>query len=150
MPFPKIGQAIVAGAVVLALLGSHSMAQSDSDPVKAPDAAVLENTKWSAIGIDGDVVSGEKLPQLAFESDGAFGGSGGCNRFTGQVEMSGHQISFPENIAATLMACPPEIEQAERQFFDALQRAETYAVAGDSLVMLDQGGEPVLKFVRLP
>ncbi len=150
MPFPKIGQAIVAGAIVLTLLGTHSMAQSDSDPAQTPDAAVLENTKWSAIGIDGAVLNAEKNPELAFETDGAFGGSGGCNRFTGRAEMSGDQIEFPENIAATLMACPPEAEQTERQFFDALQQVATYAVAGDSLVMLDQDGEPVLKFVRLP
>ncbi len=150
MPFPKIGQAIVAGAIVLTLLGTHSMAQSDSDPAQTPDAAVLENTKWSAIGIDGAVLNAKKSPELAFEADGAFGGSGGCNRFTGRAQMSGDRIEFPENIAATLMACPPEAEQTERQFFDALQQVATYAVAGDSLVMLDQNGEPVLKFIRLP
>lgn len=146
MPFPKIGKAIVAGAIVLTLLGSHSMAQSENDPAQT----ALENSKWSVIGIGGDVLNADKLPELVFEAGGSFGGSGGCNRFTGQAEMSGNQIEFPENIAATLMACPPELEQVERQFFDALQQVSTYAVAGDSLVMLDQSGEPILKFVRLP
>ncbi|WP_420584583.1 META domain-containing protein [Ruegeria sp.] len=146
MPFPKIGKAIVAGAVVLTLLGTHSMAQSENNAAQA----ALENTKWSAIGIGGDVLNADKRPELEFLAEGTFGGSGGCNRFKGKAEMSGDSIEFPDNIAATLMACPPEIEQAERQFFDALQQVSTYAVAGDSLVMLDQGGEPVLKFVRLP
>lgn len=144
MPFPKIGQAIVAGAIVLALLGSHVSAQSEN-----PGAVALENTKWSAIGIDGGTLNTQKLPEITFETGGSFAGSGGCNRFTGQAEMSGELLEFPENIAATLMACPPELEQVERQFFDALQGVTSYAVAGDSLVMLDSAGEPVLKFVRL-
>ena len=142
MPFPKIGQAIVASAVILALLGSHSWAQS------APDPQGLDNTKWTAIGINGGVLSAEKHPELAFETGGGFGGSGGCNRFTGQAEMSGNSLSFPDNMAATLMACPPAMEKVEDQFLDALQRVTTYAVAGDSLVLLDASGEPVLKFMR--
>ena len=149
MPFPKIGKAIVACAVVLALLGSHSTAQSSSDPADGQGAAVLENTKWSAIGIDADTLNTDKRPEIGFETEGAFGGSGGCNRFMGQAVISGNMIDFPDNIAATLMACPPELEQVERQFFDALQTVATYAVAGDSLVMLDTAGEPVLKFVRV-
>ena len=114
------------------------------------EAATLENSKWTAIGIDAEVLSAERPPQIEFTQDGSFGGTGGCNRFSGQAEISGNAIDFPDNMAATLMACPPELEEVERQFFDALQRVTTYAVAGDSLVFLDDAGEPVLKFVRTP
>ncbi|WP_170325819.1 META domain-containing protein [Ruegeria arenilitoris] len=144
MPFPKIGQAIVASAVVLGLLGGYSTAQTTNEPVS------LEDTKWSAIGLNGGVLDMDKRPEIAFAAGGAFGGSGGCNRIKGQVEISDGQIDFPDNIAATLMACPPEMEQVERQFLDALQNVTAYAVAGDNLVMLDSAGEPVLKFVRMP
>ncbi len=118
--------------------------------VTARGSATLENTNWTAIGINGDVLSTERPPQISFAEGGAFSGTGGCNRFMGQAELSGSMIDFPDNIAATLMACPPELEQIEDQFFDALQGVSNYAVAGDSLVLLDAAGEPVLKFVRTP
>ncbi len=113
-------------------------------------AATIENSNWTAIGINGDVLNTERPPQLDFAQGGAFSGTGGCNRFTGQAELSGNALEFPDNIAATLMACPPELESVEDQFFAALQSVSSYAMAGDSLVLLDAAGEPVLKFMRTP
>ncbi|WP_281994931.1 YbaY family lipoprotein [Ruegeria faecimaris] len=113
-----------------------------------PTSAGLENTSWTAIGVNGAVLNSERAPQLDFAQGGAFSGSGGCNRFTGQAEISGNSLTFPDNIAATLMACPPEMEQVEDQFFAALQNVVSYAVAGDSLALLDSAGDPVLKFIR--
>lgn len=114
------------------------------------DAVMLENTDWTAIGINGAVVQAERPPQLSFGQGGSFGGFGGCNRFTGQAEITADRLEFPDNMAATLMACPPAMEEVEDQFFAALQGVTTYAVAGDSLVLLDAAGEPVLKFLRTP
>ncbi|WP_254442587.1 YbaY family lipoprotein [Ruegeria arenilitoris] len=112
--------------------------------------ASLENSKWTAVGLNGDVLNAERQPQIEFAEGGTFGGTGGCNRFSGQVEISGNSINFPDNMAATLMACPPSIEEVEKQFFDALQKVTTYAVSGNSLVFLDEAGEPVVNFVRTP
>ncbi len=112
--------------------------------------AALENSKWTAIGLNGDVLNAERPPQIEFTTGGAFGGTGGCNRFSGQAEISGNSIDFPDNMAATLMACPPPSEEIEKQFFEALQKVTTHAVAGNGLVFLDAAGEPVLKFVRTP
>jgi len=113
-------------------------------------AAMLENSKWTAIGIYAEVLNAERQPQIEFAQDGVFGGHGGCNRFSGQAEISGTAIDFPDNMTATLMACPPTQEEVERQFFDALQQTTTFAIAGDSLVFLDSAVEPALKFVRSP
>lgn len=114
----------------------------------AQGAAALEGTDWTAIGMDGAVLNTERPPQLSFAQGGAFGGSGGCNRFSGQADLSGNHLEFPDNMAATLMACPPPLEEIEDQFFAALQRVTSYALAGDSLVLLDTAGEPVLTFIR--
>ncbi|WP_171133518.1 MULTISPECIES: YbaY family lipoprotein [unclassified Ruegeria] len=118
--------------------------------VQGQEVASLDNTKWSLIGIDGVALETDRHPELMFDTDGQFGGTGGCNRFTGQAEISGQNITFPDNLAATLMACLPELEEVERQFFVTLQKVATYAQAGDSLVMLDRSGAPVLNFVRIP
>ncbi len=111
-------------------------------------SATLEGSNWTAIGINGAVVDTERPPQLSFAQGGAFSGSGGCNRFSGQAELSGNGLVFPDNMAATLMACPAPLEEVEDQFFEAMQQVTTYVVAGDSLVLLDAAGEPVLKFIR--
>ncbi|WP_108859380.1 YbaY family lipoprotein [Ruegeria sp. Alg231-54] len=116
--------------------------------VQPPGAAVLENTNWTATGLNGAALETEKRPALSFAKDGAFSGSGGCNRFSGQAEIAGNNIEFPDNMAATLMACPPPLDEVERQFLKALQGVTAYAFKGDTLVLLDSAGQSVVQFAR--
>ncbi|WP_299885826.1 YbaY family lipoprotein [uncultured Ruegeria sp.] len=116
--------------------------------VQAQQDAVLENTVWTAVLLDGAPIETDRRPELSFVSGGAFSGSGGCNRFSGTAEISGNRIEFPENMAATLMACPPPLDEVERQFFKGLQRVTTYAAQGNALALLDANGEPVVEFSR--
>ncbi|MCX8954510.1 META domain-containing protein, partial [Ruegeria sp. NA] len=85
---------------------------------------------------------------LVFGQDGFCSGSSGCNRFSGQAEISGNRIAFPDNMAATLMACPPPLDAVERQFLQALQNVTTFAMQGNALALLDAQGQPVIKLVR--
>ncbi|CAD0183670.1 heat-inducible protein [Ruegeria sp. THAF57] len=110
--------------------------------------ATLENTKWMATGLNGKPLETEKRPELAFAEGGAFSGSGGCNRFAGEAEIAGSQIDFPDNMAATLMACPPPLDEIEREFFKALSGVTAYAFKGDTLVLLDSAGQAVIQFAR--
>ncbi|WP_299079626.1 YbaY family lipoprotein [uncultured Ruegeria sp.] len=116
--------------------------------VQAQQDAVLENTDWTAVLLDGAPIETDRRPELSFVSGGAFSGSGGCNRFSGTAEISGNRIEFPENMAATLMACPSPLDEVERQFFKGLQRVTTYAAQGNALALLDANGEPVVEFSR--
>ncbi|CUJ85742.1 heat-inducible protein [Ruegeria denitrificans] len=116
--------------------------------VQVQGGSILDDTQWTAAALNGTPIEAERRPEINFAQDGAFSGSGGCNRFNGQADISGATIAFPDNMAATLMACPPALEEVERQFFQALQSATTYAVEGDALAFLDAAGEPVVKFVR--
>ena len=110
--------------------------------------ATLENTKWMATGLNGKPFETEKRPELVFAEGGAFSGSSGCNRFTGQAEITGSQIDFPDNMAATLMACPPPLDEIEREFLKALSVVTAYAFKGDTLVLLDSAGQAVIQFAR--
>ncbi|WP_170331712.1 YbaY family lipoprotein [Ruegeria arenilitoris] len=116
--------------------------------VQVQGGAMLDNTQWTAAVLNGAPIEAERRPEIIFAQGGAFSGSGGCNRFNGQAEISGASISFPDNMAATLMACPPALEEVERQFFKALQGVTTYAMEGDALAFLNAAGEPIIKFVR--
>lgn len=113
-----------------------------------PAGAVLENTNWTATELNGTALNVEKRPQISFAEGGAFGGSGGCNRFSGQAEISGQSISFPDNMAATLMACPPPLDEIERQFLQALPKVVGFAQRDDTLILMDASGDPVLQFRR--
>ncbi|WP_081894593.1 YbaY family lipoprotein [Ruegeria halocynthiae] len=130
------------------VLTNGSGKMSDLVLVQVQGTTVLENTKWTAAVLNGAPIETDRRPELAFALDGAFSGSGGCNRFNGQADISGASITFPDNMAATLMACPPALEEVERQFFAALQGVTTYAMEGDALAFLDASGEPVIKFIR--
>ncbi len=116
--------------------------------VQAQGAAMLENTQWTAATLNGAPIETDRRPELNFAEGGAFSGTGGCNRFTGQAEIAGNQIEFPDNMAATLMACPPPLDEVERAFFHAMQSVTSYASQGDALALLDAAGEPVIKLVR--
>ena len=116
--------------------------------VQVQGAAMLENTRWTAAALNGEKIETERRPEIAFAEGGAFSGSGGCNRFNGQAEISGANISFPDNMAATLMACPPALEEVERQFFALLQEVTTYAMEGGAMAFLDAAGEPIVTFTR--
>ncbi|WP_170758622.1 YbaY family lipoprotein [Ruegeria lacuscaerulensis] len=128
--------------------GSGNTADLVLVQAKPQGVAVLENTNWTATGLNGARLETEKRPTLSFAQGGAFSGSGGCNRFSGRAEISGSRIEFPDNMAATLMACPPPLDEVERQFFKALQGVTTYAQKGDTLVLLDSAGQPVVQFAR--
>ncbi len=128
--------------------GSENTADLVLVQAQSQGAAVLEGTSWTATVLNGAMIETGKLPTLSFAEGGAFSGNGGCNQYSGQAEISGSLIEFPDNMAATLMACPPTMEEVERSFFAALQGVTTYAVEGNALAFLDAAGEPVIKFLR--
>nr|WP_321252079.1 YbaY family lipoprotein [uncultured Ruegeria sp.] len=111
-------------------------------------AEALQGSTWVAMGLNGAVLETDKFPEITFAEDGSFSGSGGCNRFSGQAEIAGTDIAFPDNMAATLRACPPPQDEVEREFFQALQDVTTYAFKGDTLNFLNSAGEPVVQLNR--
>jgi heat shock protein HslJ len=72
-------------------------------------------------------------------------GVGGCNRFGGLISRSGSDLRF-EDLAATEMACAPDVMEEEAIFFEALERARSAALSGETLSLLDSGGATVLQF----
>lgn len=59
-------------------------------------------------------------------------------------------ISFPASIAATMMACPPELEDLERAFVSALSSVSGYGRHGTGLVVTNLHGAAVLHFADRP
>ncbi|MCI0576435.1 MAG: META domain-containing protein [Chloroflexi bacterium] len=112
----------------------------------------LANTQWSLVsmgapGAEAPVVAGSTIT-LAFEAAGQATGSGGCNSYGGEYRVEGNTLSF-SNVASTLMACLDEAVMAqEAQYFQALETAGEFELAGDTLAIWYDGGQGVLNFAR--
>jgi heat shock protein HslJ len=97
----------------------------------------VEGTEWAREGAPGQT--------LAFE-DGRVHGSGGVNRFAGEYALDGDRLSLGP-LAATRMAGSPEANQAELDFFAALERAASATLADGVLSVAGADGAELLRFV---
>ncbi len=72
----------------------------------------------------------------------------GCNSIRGGLESEGDTLSFGPG-AATMMACPPPLDEAEQALARALGSAATWRMTGTTLEVLDAGGDVVLQAVAV-
>jgi len=100
----------------------------------------LDNTNWTLIELNGAAVDKGRDPGFVFATAGQFSASGGCNRFMGQAELSGNEISFPDQMAGTMMACAPELDTQENDFLAALPKVKTIDRQGPLLQMIAEDG----------
>lgn len=117
------------------------------------DAAVprrISGIAWTVTEILGEPWPGHDPATLVIDDAMNVSVFGGCNRFRGRLPPSAGGLAFDQNMAGTLMACPGEIEQAERRFLSALGLVADYVRYGAGLVMTDARGRAVLHFIETP
>ena len=122
---------ILIGCLMTASLAEPALAHQEK----------LAGGDWVLAG-----ASGQHVPFLRFDG-GRVAGSGGCNRFGGKYELAGAKLSFSP-FAATRMACPPEIMKTEQGFFTMLGQVRGMKLEGETLELLDGGGEMIGHFTR--
>ncbi|WP_425043658.1 YbaY family lipoprotein [Primorskyibacter sp. S87] len=120
------------------------------DRISKSAATTLENSGWRVTEIGGKPIEGEQPSEIHFAEGGAFGALGGCNRFRGKAEISAGALSFPDNMAGTLMACPPPLDEQEQTFLKVLGDVAGYQRDGSNLQLLNAEGETVLRLILLP
>ena len=90
------------------------------------------------------------LPDAAitaeFSEDGKVSGSSGCNNYNTTYEVSGNKITFGEQGALTMMACPDPVMEQERAYLEALAAAVTVEISEDELALNDANGNAVARF----
>lgn len=77
--------------------------------------------------------------------DGRLSGSTGCNRYSGTYTVDGDRLEIGP-VASTLMACLPPLDALERGYLGALEAVAAWSVDADALVLVDAGGEDLLRF----
>ena len=128
-------------AVVVALAGCQS-----TPPVGADNPLV--GTAWLAWDINGRGPGDKTYATLVF-NPGRISGSGGCNRFSGVLEVKADAWQASD-IALSRMECAPELMKEEASFIGALEAARSHKIEGGVLTLLDESGAPRLRLVHLP
>lgn len=125
-----------------------SMVEHANDSTARP--RTISGIRWVATELFGTPWINDDPATLTVDDSNAFSIFGGCNRFTGQLQVSIGQISFPENFAGTLMACQDEVEAQERSFLEALSRVSAYVRYGAGLILMDDDGMALMHFEARP
>lgn len=132
--------------MMLSLLAGCSVPQQAPEPEALP---ALAGSSWLVEDIGGTGVLDMLQSTLDFAADQGVSGNGGCNRFTGQADVSGTDMRMGP-LAATRMACPEAVMNQERRYFIALDSAVQWQLdtGRDILTMTDRDGNTVLRFSR--
>lgn len=87
------------------------------------------NGAWVAVSANTDLRFGQPYPTLVIDG-GRVSGTGGCNRYSGDVVITGQAINVT-NLASTEMACSPAIMEQERLFLTLLGDADAISPESD-------------------
>ena len=96
---------------------------------------------WLGAGVIADLET-----VLEIREDGTYGGTGGCNMFTGAFSVSERTISFGPTAAARTM-CAPAIMEQEQRYLDTLKSELSWNVNGARLTLSGPDGGPVMRLV---
>jgi putative lipoprotein len=136
---------LILVGIALMCLAACSLMQPSSPSTPKVD---LVGGTWALEDIDGAGVVDDAQSTLEFGPDGRVSGRGGCNRYSGNVEVKGASIVVGELIS-TKMACAPALMDQETKFLAALQATRTYRMNEDNkLVLSDATGRQRLRFSR--
>jgi heat shock protein HslJ len=102
---------------------------------------------WAAESIDGKAILDHALITLQLDGDGRATGKGGCNGYGGSYTLEGPSLRFGP-LAATKMACSPEVMDQEQVYFDTLARVERHAVGDDGALVLTTADGKEIRFLR--
>lgn len=106
--------------------------------------------RWLAEDIGGGGVIDSLQTTLEISGDGDFFGSGGCNRYRGQLKADGETLAFGP-AAATRMACPEAAMNQEAKFFKALESVARFSYEAETrkLTLAGKDGKPLAVLARM-
>jgi uncharacterized lipoprotein YbaY/heat shock protein HslJ len=111
--------------------------------------ASLTNTYWKILRLgSAEIVptEGATDPHLTLqESEMAFAATVGCNNMFGRFTVSGDRLVFT-GAGSTMMACPPPLDEWERQLSLVLAETAGWRVDGQALELTDADGGTLALF----
>ncbi|MGD8487026.1 MAG: META domain-containing protein [Chloroflexota bacterium] len=109
-----------------------------------------EGLRWdlTAYAADGELVPVPWTVDAMLQLDaGVASGDGGCNGFEGTYVLDGQSLTFGDEFAVTLAACPEPETNVEDAYLGALRTVATWAITEEDVLELsDDSGEVALVF----
>ena len=99
---------------------------------------LLTGGPWQVQRIDGRAVIDSADATLTFGREGSYHGSGSCNRYRGQYELTGEGLSLGA-AAGTMMACAEPVMAQKRRFLDALPEVTRFDLTDQGALVLLAG-----------
>lgn len=131
---------LISGIILLFAMSCSKPATMINDAQKSN--AEFTNTRWKLVKLPGTPLPQMKDVFIRFDPEKAnASGNAGCNRFTGQYNVSGNRLKLGP-VAATKMMCTPEVMPVEIAFLQALDECDNFSIAGDNLLL--KKGENIL------
>ena len=155
MAFPQL-RLTLSTLSVAAVLGGCAVAPPSTSPATpptpvasptAPTALTLAGTEWAAFAINGKAEVANPKPKLRWLSADKIAGTGGCNGFTGASVAAPDSLRLGP-LASTGRACLSMPGSQEDLFFKALELTRKARIERDQLVLMDETGKQLARFLR--
>ncbi len=115
---------------------------------KVSDTAVpLIGTEWIGEQVSNILIVTPRKPEIQFLEGGRVSIFNGCNRMNGSYEVDGNKLTFGDNMISTLMACPPQQADLEREVKAVLPTVKSYLISGQTLHLINSSAASVMEFV---
>lgn len=118
--------------LVLAACASSTSGEA-SDPQALMDHTYT-STSVTEGGVERPLVEGSTI-ELSFSADG-ISAAAGCNRMFGPATWENGTITMTGELAATRMACPPELMAQDDWLAGILTSSPTWALEGTTLTLM--------------
>ena len=144
----KVIASVLVAILLTACPGTNTTTDTTTDTTMKMTAGSpsLEGTSWVLSSLPGRPPAGGQPATLQFQG-GRASGSDGCNRYTGAYSVKGASIELPVRAAATLMACPENLQKQAEAFMRALGMTKSYRLTERWLELLDADGAITATFV---
>lgn len=114
-------------------------------------ASPLQDYTWvlmsySEVGKTINALPGVEVTAFFSSKDETVRGTGGCNTYGGKYELDLMNLTFPDSLTTTLMACSEAINQQESEYLKILQNAQSFEMDHGNLIM--HCGQKTIKFKR--
>ena len=95
----------------------------------------LDGTRWAVVTIADHRVNDNSRAELIFGSDGSLSGNASCNSFSGSYSLSDQELTVGQ-LAVTMMACPDQLSELERNFLSILTGTSRFSINAEGLMLI--------------
>lgn len=125
---------------------------ASSVPTTASSGDALAGSAWKLVSFGPAGAEKPALPghpvTLTFDQQGQAGGNGGCNSYGGSYTVNQSKLKIGQ-MMRTLMACTGDgVMEQEDGYLAALEKADSFTLTGDQLVITSADGQTRLTFTR--